>query len=144
MARVNISIPDDLRESMVGLNCNWSALAQEAFAHAVELEQLKGQGLELEAGLTRLRADKHRHSEREHATGFLHGSTWALQVARYDELAEVAASQELRSQPALAVQWVNQNVDSNAFDLPGMPKSDVSTSYAVGYLAGASDVFSKV
>lgn len=144
MARVNISIPDALRQNMEGLNCNWSALAQDAFSHAVELEQLKGEGKDMEAGLARLRADKHRHSEREQALGVQNGMSWALETASYDELKEAVGSLEMVEQPELAMRWVNGVLDSTDFDLPGMRKNDVSGSYARGFLQGAADVLAKV
>ncbi len=142
MARVNISIPEDLRESMVGLNCNWSALAQEAFAHAVELERLRGEGQSMEAGLARLRADKHRHSQREQAEGFQHGMAWALDAASYDELKEAGSLDPAK--PPDAVQWVNRKLDKARPDLPDMPNSNVGASYALGFLQAASEVLSKV
>ena len=141
MARVNLSIPDELRQSMDGLNCNWSAIAQDAFAHTVAIETLKEEGRDMEAGLTRLKVDKHRHGEREQAEGFQHGSTWALEDASYDELREGAG---LEREAKETVEWVNRVLTATRFDLPGMGNASVSSAYARGFLDGAANVFSKV
>ena len=142
MARLNISIPDELRESMAGLNCNWSAIAQEAFSHAVELEQLRGEGRDMEAGLARLRVDKHRRTEHEQAEGFQHGMTWALEEASYENLREAAALEQ--GSPDMARTWVNDKLDASALALPSLPRASVSSSYALGFLQAASGVLSKV
>ena len=143
MARVNISIPDELRQRMGGLNCNWSAIAQEAFTHAVELEELRGAGRDMDAGLARLRVSKHGRVEREGALGFQHGMNWALEQASFDELREMVdtLSEEL---PEKVVAWVNAHRDATGLDGLGPPKSDVSVAYAQGYLQGAADVLAQV
>lgn len=146
MARLNISITDELKDRMTGLNVNWSALAQEAFAAAVAVEELRGKGKDIEAGLARLRADKHRHAEREQAEGFRCGAYWALEEASYDELAAAAAVARAVSEPAEAKAWVERHLDATGFDLPDMPPTtaNVSAPWALGYLQGAADVFAKV
>jgi hypothetical protein len=141
MARVNLSIPDELRQSMDGLNCNWSAIARDAFAHAVAIEILKKEGKDMEAGLARLKADKYRHKEREQAEGFRHGLTWALEEASYDELREGAG---LDGEAKEAVEWVIRILMASRFDLPGMGDASVSSAYARGFIEGVADVFSKV
>lgn len=141
MARVNLSVPDELRLSMDGMNCNWSAIARDAFAHAVAIEKLKTEGKDMEAGLARLKADKYRHSEREQADGFQHGLTWALEEASYDELREGAG---LDGESKEAVEWAIRVLAPTRFDLPGMGDASVSSAYARGFLQGATDVFSKV
>lgn len=141
MARVNLSIPDELRQSMDGLNCNWSSIARDAFAHAIAIEQLKNNGKDMEAGVVRLKADKFRHSEREHAEGYQHGVTWALEEASYDELREGAV---LDGESKESMEWVVQVLGATGFDLPGMVDASVSAAYAKGFLQGATDIFSKV
>lgn len=144
MARVSISISDELKERMEGFNCNWSALAQLAFKDAVEIEEMKAAGDDLQAGLVRLRADKRQHSGRETAEGLMHGTNWALETATYDELRAAVTSSDLTSQPALTVEWVNRQLDNNRFDLPGMPKSSVGEAYALAFLQGVAEVYAKI
>jgi len=126
---------------MDGLNCNWSAIAQDAFANIVAIETLKEEGKNMEAGLARLKADKHRHGEREQAEGFQHGLTWALGDASYDELREGAG---LDGEAKEGVEWVNRVLTATRFDVPGMSNASVSSAYARGFLEGTADVFSKV
>ena len=144
MARVSISISDELKERMEGLNCNWSALAQLAFKDAVEIEEMKIADEDMEAGLIRLRADKRQHAGRETAEGRMHGTNWALETATYDELHAAVSSSDLGSQPALAVEWVNLQLDNTRFDLPGMPKSAVGEAYALAFLQGVAEVYAKI
>jgi hypothetical protein len=153
MARFNISIPDGLRAEMEALNeqlgqggdsVNWSAVAQTAFAHVVEVEGLKRVNNDLEAGLLRLRANKNQHVEREHAIGMSHGYHWALEEASYDDLHEAMTGLDVVQAPDRAIKWVNARLDRMSFDLPGMPKSDVSEAYCRGFLDAAKELFSKV
>lgn len=128
---------------MGGLNCNWSAIAQEAFAHAVEVERLKGTGQDVEAGLARLRAGKHKNSEREQAEGYQHGMNWALEDASYDELVEACSLPAVTEQSSVAEEWLDRDFAKNApAFLGGMKK--VSKPYARGYLQGAAEVLSKI
>lgn len=148
MARVNISIPDELKARMDGLNCNWSAIAQKAFMQVVEIEQLKSSNQSLEAGLLRLRGSKRMNVERERTEGFIHGQTWALEEAKYDQLEELAQLSEFvdGNSAALekAVAVVTEKLKGEAFDLPGMPEPEISAMYAAAYLKGVADVFSRV
>lgn len=148
MARVNISIPDELKANMDGLNCNWSAIAQEAFTQVVEIEQLKINNQSLEAGLVRLRGSKRMNTERESTEGFIHGQTWALEEARYDQLKELAqlkvAVDGDSAALVKAITFLTEKLKGEAFDLPGMPEVEVSAMYAVGYLKGVADVFARV
>lgn len=148
MARVNISIPDELKASMDGLNCNWSAIAQEAFTQVVEIEQLKSNNQGLEAGLVRLRGNKRMNAERESTEGFIHGQTWALEEAKYDELRELAQLKDAVDADSAAlvkvITFLTEKLKGQAFDLPGMPEVEVSATYADGYLKGVVDVFRRV
>ena len=151
MARLNISIPDVLRASMDGLNCNWSAIAQEAFENVVKVEQLKNEGNDTEAGLARLRASKQANSDREQGDGFAHGRNWALEYASYDGLKElVGIFESAKKNPAKhdeAVTCIKQHIVGwriSLQDTPPSDPSDVSNAYAVGYLDGVVDVFYKV
>lgn len=145
MARVNISIPDDLRERMEGLNVNWSSLAQAAFAHAIDVEQMRAYGQNMESGLERLRADRNRNSAHEEARGFKAGSSWALEEASYDELQSFVQDGNLRQDFEALARRVDVIEDGLSFALPDMPpRKAVTTPYAQGFLAGATDVFHKI
>lgn len=145
MARVNISIPDELRERMEGLNVNWSSLAQAAFAHAVDIEEMRAHGQDLESGLERLRADRNRNGAYEEAKGFKAGASWALQEASYDDLHAFVNDADLRQDTTALMQRVHVIEGELSFALPDMPpRKPVTSAYACGFLAGATDVFNKI
>lgn len=148
MARVNISIPDELRARMEGLNCNWSAIAQEAFAIAVEIEELKHEGHDMDAGLVRLRNNKRADSAREHSRGMSHGRTWALEEASYENLEELVRKLEWANgspeRHEELINWVDQKLQNSILDLPDIKAPTFSRSYINGYLEGVRDVYLKV
>ena len=147
MARVNISISDDLKESMEGLNCNWSAIAQTAFTHAVEIEILKNTGKEMEAGISRLRSEKQKNTDREDALGYIHGKNWALESASFDEIEKMINAFNLiksSGETANAALYINKVLDSHSFDLEGLPKHDVSLNYALAFYESVAEIFSQI
>ena len=148
MARLNISIPDDLRASMEGLNCNWSEIAQGAFANAVKVEELKHEGNNVEAGLVRLRESKQANSDREQAEGFTHGRHWALEEASYDELKEIVSAFDHAQNNATrydeALQALKKQITGRHICIPGWDIPAPSIAYVAGYAEGVEDVFHKI
>lgn len=148
MARMNISISEELKVAMEGLNCNWSAIAQAAFINAVEIEQLKGEGKLMEAGIARLRVSKQANVQQERNDGFIHGQNWALEDSSYEELKEIANMHDWAiknpERQDEAIELLTKLLNQGNFDLPGLPQIKVSINYAMGYLEGAAKVFSKV
>lgn len=91
MARINLSIPDDVKEQMDSFTSeNWSKVALEAFNTRIKILKLMEVDMDA-AGLERLRSSKAQNSEREHADGYRQGKDWALNVASFDELERVVA-----------------------------------------------------
>ena len=91
MARINLSIPDEVKEQMDSFTSeNWSKVALEAFNTRIKILKLMEVGMDA-AGLERLRASKAQNSEREYADGYKQGREWALNVADFDELERVTA-----------------------------------------------------
>lgn len=148
MARLNISIPDELKSSMEGLNCNWSELAQMAFENAVKVEQLKGEGNDVEAGLVRLRASKQANSDREQADGFANGRYWALEEASYDELKEIVTAFDRAQNNAAkydeALQALKKQITGRHICIPGLNIPAPSNAYVAGYAEGVEDVFHQI
>lgn len=149
MARVNLSLPDDLKARMDGLNQNWSEVAKAAFEHVVELEELRASGNEHEAGLQRLREEKRKNGARQEAEGERQGRSWALETATFDQLEQAAmlyqremAADTYPSQEA--IDMVNQLLGQDAFNLPGLRHVEAGGAYAIAFLAAAADVHSQV
>lgn len=92
MGRINLYVSDALEKRMGAFRdrLNWSQIAQEAFDHAVRIEEAKGTSMEA-AGIERLRASRVRTADLNRASGYESGKSWALNVAEYDELQRVAS-----------------------------------------------------
>lgn len=92
MVRMNISVPDELRKRMSAFDAdaNWSAVAVRAFTkHLAELAAKETKSME--AGLQRLRLQREEHENTIMDASTEAGRRWAIQHAKYEELAALAA-----------------------------------------------------
>lgn len=89
MARMSISIPDQLKARMdeVGQNKNWSNIAQRAFE--LELDATETKGNDMDAVIERLRASKMKIEEPTRVEWTEYGRSWAKTTAQYDELEQI-------------------------------------------------------
>lgn len=147
MARINVSIPDELKDQMDSLpRVNWSRVAQEAFSTTVRLESLKGQDVSTETiGLERLRASRASFSDEEEARGVSEGKQWALRDAPYDTLVRVCALADVDfandDDAAMQLQTAIYAEDARA----QWDKRYGSTeAYVIGFVNGASEVLEQV
>jgi len=149
MAKINLSIPDELKEQMDALpDVNWSGVAKEAFANLVNIHQLRSRDMN-EAGLERLRASRKNVEEHNHADGVRLGKEWALNEAEYDELERVASIEETGDDPGFDL---SNAVFGDAFDRRDardwlkrtFHTSEPSEESVLGFLEGAAEVFDQV
>lgn len=84
MARINISIPDELKSAMDGIDANWSRLAAEAFQEEVRKKQYRGENMK-EAKL-RMMESRAKWEKKMWDYGEVLGLEWALERAGYEEL----------------------------------------------------------
>lgn len=151
MARINLSIPDELKEQMDTFpDENWSRVAQEAFATHLLITQLKGTDMQA-AGIERLRASKRTNSEREHAEGVELGKEWALNYAEYQDLEAVAKLGE-----SIGGEWCAPGAafhvleaigaDGNSYeDTVNMFETDEPSDELIeGFIQGAAEIFAHV
>lgn len=151
MARINLSIPDELKEQMDSFaDENWSRVAQDAFVHQVEINRLKGTDMQA-ASIERLRASKQTSHEREHAEGFALGKEWALNKAEYNDLATVADMREgiggqhhalglaFEVIEAIGEDGRNRMATEHIFDT-----AEPSDALVEGFIEGAGEVFDQV
>src|SRR6476620_501940 len=89
MARINVSVPDSLKERMSALDSrvNWSEVAQAAFEREIIKHNFEVKNME--QVIERLRASKTAFAEKEQADGLAHGRSWAQQHASYKHLRAV-------------------------------------------------------
>ena len=90
MARMNISVPDDLRAQMDQHDhTNWSSVAQRAFEqHLIHLKS-RMETTTMEDVIERLRASKQANEEEEKKSGHEAGRQWAMKFAEYHQLERV-------------------------------------------------------
>jgi hypothetical protein len=86
MARINLSIPDDLRTRMSALDSrfNWSEVAQAAFEREVSAATFNGE--DMESVIERLKASKEEYEAAERGDGLRHGREWAKLTASFKDL----------------------------------------------------------
>jgi hypothetical protein len=144
-ARINLSIPEELKERMDKLTeVNWSRVAQEAFETKTNILELRSKDMNEEAGLERLRASRGNQAEIDHAEGFALGKGWAIDEADFEDLERVVRLHGGKDQvTAELVNWAicdnDQYSYSDAFD-----NENASNKKAEGFVAGASEVLKKL
>lgn len=148
MARINLSIPDDLKESMDNLkDVNWSEVAREAFQTAVTIHSLRSSNME-QAGIERLRASKKSNEERQRAEGVQFGKNYALEHAGYDELKTYHDDINWENwQVSVADQLRGMLDDYSNTALPTVGDifdTDPSDAFLEGFLEGCNEIYSQV
>ena len=141
-ARINLSIPDELKERMDKLNgVNWSRVAQEAFETKSTICELRGQNMNQEAGLVRLRASRGNHAQHDRAKGVELGKDWALNQAEFEEVSRVVNLMEGKQQiTANAVNWAI--CDNDQYNLEDVfDDANASDAMAEGFVEGAKAIF---
>jgi hypothetical protein len=149
MARINVSMPDSLKERMSALDgtVNWSEVAQAAFEREVSARTFKGENMD--QVIQRLRASKTEFVENETAQGREDGRDWATRYADYKDLKRVAGLQfygheECAYQLDQALGFKPGDGDSFWIDEDTGRISRPSDEYVQGYVEGARDVWDEV
>lgn len=90
--RMNISVPEDLREEMATVsNVNWSAVACDAFRAKLTATVKESEMSDL---VTRLKAQKSQNRDEAFQDGQKWGKEWATENATYEQLFRLTRSQE--------------------------------------------------
>jgi hypothetical protein len=149
MARINVSVPDSLRERMSALDhqVNWSEVAQTAFEREIIKHNFEVENME--DVIERLRASKTDFAEKELADGRAHGRNWAQQHASFEDLRAVAnLDLTHETNHAALVDKTLGNTDLNRDDSFWQDGDEFwtlpSNEYVEGFVAGAEDIWNKV
>ena len=120
---------------------NWSRVAQEAFETKSTILELRGQNMNEEAGLVRLRASRGNQAEHERAEGVVLGKDWALNQAEFEEVCRVVKLAEGDQQiTAKAVNWAI--CDSDQHNLEDVfDDENASDAMAEGFVEGATAIY---
>ncbi len=93
VARINLSIPDNMRAAIdgVGDRINWSAIAQDAFRRALVMHKLSTEkGANMDNVIERLRLSEQDRAKEDHASGLAQGKVWAEKYASARDLRALA------------------------------------------------------
>lgn len=128
---------------------NWSKVAQESFEIHSTIQELKDNQMSTEAGIERLRASKKTNAEREEAEGISVGKKWALETAKYDQLANVAGFSDALTPDTRALaealgcdspSWKEASQEMESI----FGNDDPSEVLIRGFIDGAAEVFNMV
>ena len=97
MARMNISVPDELKARMDEITeSNWSRVAQDAFEHHLLKRTSTMETTDIEGVATRLRASKQLGEKEDAELGQEAGHEWAMKTAEYHELQRVVLGSDFQ------------------------------------------------
>jgi hypothetical protein len=147
MARTTISLPDELKARMEGVEENWSAIAAQAFER--RLRQLKlREETDMTSVINRLRASKMEYDETNEAAGMVDGRRWATKSASYGQLkrlARVEAQYENDDEAWLMPKYaIDEDYDPKDFWESFAEDAQISAGYVNGFMEGAQEVFLEV
>ena len=147
MARMNISIPDQLKADMDALSSvNWSALAAEVFGREVRKSR-KVDAMNIEQVVERLRASYEEVELVVEEEGHTAGVSWASETAGASELMWISVDRE-RAMEGL-YEWrfgTGPFRDIDQQDFWGLERGDRKPSrvFVFGFVAGALEVWENV
>jgi len=150
MARMNISISNDLKQRMdTHTSVNWSQTASESFEKKINEIEITLEPKNMAEAIARLKASKAKYDDAVQTQGHQDGVGWAMKHATYEELNRLNQYYDefmqnghfIESGGELEDIVTGRNYDIELFD-DDDPKDDPS--YLEGFVDGALDVFSKV
>lgn len=150
MARMNISVPDDVKARMDAVEeaVSWSAVASRAFE--IELGEIakRKQVKDMSDVIARLRASKLESDTEEYQNGHEDGKEWAEQYAAFSELRRLSKAEERRQDWDWDGHSIPQVAGGDAYDAEfweGYEGIDnFGEDYFNGFVAGALEVFDQV
>ncbi len=148
MARINISVPDGLRERMSALDerVNWSEVAQTAFEREIIRHNFEVENME--QVIERLRVSKSEYETTEYERGRKDGHDWACRHATYADLKAVCdldlEGTGLAAQVDAALGKNPREGDSFWIDEEAARMKYPSDRYVFGFWDAADDVFAAI
>jgi post-segregation antitoxin (ccd killing protein) len=149
MARINVSVPDSLKERMSALDSrvNWSEVAQAAFEREI-VNHTTFEVEDMEQVIERLRVSKKEYATTQNAKGKKDGHDWACRYATYADLRAVSDLEPQGTEFAAQVDaalgknpregdsfWINEDTGQVKY-----PSDD----YVFGFWDAADDVFAEI
>ena len=152
MARMNITVSDDVREKMnKHVSVNWSKTAADAFTALMnDIESTEGVNNMAEA-IARLKASKSKFKDQAKTQGYGFGMAWAMKTADYEELKRISDFQETASNNYM-MNEIPASLDELASIITGgdydfyelLSEGVDSSAYIEGFIDAAMEVLDKV
>ena len=148
MARMNISIPDNLKERMDKYPAiNWSQTAGEAFLKKLNETELTIEVRDMTNAIARLKASKAEFEEQSETEGYQAGIEWAMKFAEYRQLQRL--NEHLKAYATSSLSGIPESrggfeniVGTGGYDV--FEDDDPDTpSFVQGFTNGAWEVFQK-
>jgi hypothetical protein len=146
MARINLTLPDELKARMDKHDINWSQTAAEAFEEKMNAIESKFVGNTMGDAIARLKASKLEMNNESKKEGYETGIKWAMQSAKYvnlKRLAEIESYSEFETIHELADYIEVDNWEFTEWFGEFVGKVDDSF-FIEGFIDAAVEVFEKV
>ena len=151
MARINISIKDELKARMdKHPGFNWSEIASEAFNNQILKQETSMETKNMTDAISRLKASKELFNQGLKTIGYEEGHSWAMAEAEYEELKRLYEWNEIINNsrghtPMSHDEFMSAVTNQGDYDLDvfddGAPIE--SKEYIEGFLVGALAVFAE-
>ena len=149
MARINISITDELKSRMdQHPGFNWSEIASKAFNNQILITESSIEVKNMTVAISRLKASKQMYKEELKTQGYEEGHSWAMEHAEYSELRRLSEWDKLissssRSAPMSANEFMDAVTDQGLHDVDVFEDDAPihNDEYISGFCAGALAVF---
>jgi hypothetical protein len=145
MARINISIPDELKVRMdKHLSINWSQAASEQFESKINEIELSVEIKDMTGAIARLKASKANFKNDIKKQGYQFGLEWAMVDADYEELNRLSKSYKEMEIPECLKDLERLITDQN-YDLDDLIEHGIEEpEFIAGFMDAAIEVFNKV
>lgn len=155
MARINVSVPDDLKIRMDVIDgVNWSAIAKAAFERELAYQSSIKEIETMEDVVDRLRGSKAQYIEDLSESGKDYGRDWAMNTAEYAELSRITEQVNLGTGPSTKdalfdlINGIEGGVDCDWEEfwerLEVTDESIITEEFIQGFCQGAKAVFDEV
>jgi len=145
MARINLSIPDTLKERMdKHSSINWSQAATGFFEEKLNSIESTIEVKDMTDAIARLKASKANFKDTLKKDGYEYGISWAMKDAEYEELKRLAEAAE-SNYPPEDLRTLAQVITELEYDFDELMTNGIDEpEFVEGFIEGAVEVFEKV
>ena len=148
MARINVSIPDELKATMDNIeDVNWSEVARNAFDREVR-KRKRIDGMNTAAITERLRASYEDQREDDKENGSIFGGSWAAEAAEFADLRDLQRFGEAAAEALYRWRMMDTVLDrwdqEEFWEAQEVEPSEVTLAFCEGFVEAALEVWERV